>query len=208
MLKFYFKNHPEHKSTMKEVKNRIKEIEAEENAETVEESDEKVSTKKNSKKANKAESQNGSAEPEKLLKKKTERKQSEAEKEETTKKDVKKAKKQEKEKAEAEDEEEEYDFKFKKPIVNEPRSKIPNAPFKRVSEEIVEQLDDHFKDNSYETFMMKSGNTYGKEANDKLKVVRGKDFKKEKTKFKNKSAAGSFSISTEIKSIKLDLDSD
>lgn len=208
MLKFYFKNHPEHKSTMKEVKNRIKEIEAQENEETVEESDEKVPVKKN-KKAKKDENKNGSAVPEKLLSKKTQRKESESvkeeEEEEKPKKDTKKAKKQDKKE---ESEEEEYNFQFKKPIVSEPKNKTPNAPFKRISETIIEKLDDNFKDNSYETFMMKSGNTYGKEANDKLKVVRGKDFKKEKTKFKNKSAAGSFAISTEVKSIKLDLDSD
>ena len=83
-----------------------------------------------------------------------------------------------------------------------------NAPFKRINDNIIETLDDNFKDNSYDTFLAKSGNAYGKEANDKLKIVRGKDFRKEKTKFKNKSSAGSFAISQEIKSIKLDCDSD
>lgn len=205
MLKFYFKNHPEHKGTIKEVKIRIKAIEAEENAETVEESDEKVSAKKNKKTKKDAEA------AEKLLSKKTQRKQSESEDSSAKKESSEKPKKIEKnetKKEESDEEEEEFNFQFKKPIVSEPKNKMPNAPFKRVSEAIAETLHDNFKDNSYETFMMKSGNTYGKEANDKLRIVRGKEFKKEKTKFKNKSSAGSLAISTEIKSIKLDLDSD
>jgi len=192
---------------MKEVKNRIKAIEAKENEETVEESEEKVSNK--NKKAKKNENKNGFAGSEKFLKKKTARKESESESEKhqvvVANKDSKKPKKQEK--AE-EDDEEEYNFQFKKPVGNQPKNKIPNAPFKRISDQNIEKLDDDFKDNSYENYLMKSGNSYGKEANDKLRVVRGKDFRKEKTKFKNKSSAGSFAISTEIKSIKLDLDSD
>lgn len=118
------------------------------------------------------------------------------------------AKKTQRKTATEDSEEEEYNFQFKKPIVKEEKKIGPNQPFKRISEEVINTLDDKFKDNSYETFMMQSGNQYGKEANDKLKIVRGKDFRKEKTKFKNKSSAGGFSISTEVKSIKLDLDSD
>ena len=55
---------------------------------------------------------------------------------------------------------------------------------------------------------MKSGNAYGKEANDKLKIVKGKDFRKEKTKFKNKTTFSSSNITQEVKSIKLDYDSE
>lgn len=112
-------------------------------------------------------------------------------------------------KDEAAEDEEDYNFQFKKPEpIKDNKIKAPNAPFKRINENVIETLDNNFKDNSYETFMNKSGNQYGKEANEKLKVVRGKDFRKEKTKFKNKSSAGGYSICTEIKSIKLDLDSD
>ena len=50
--------------------------------------------------------------------------------------------------------------------------------------------------------------SYGKFANEKLKVTRGKDFKKEKTKFKNKTSAGGLQISQDVRSIKLDDDSD
>jgi len=44
-------------------------------------------------------------------------------------------------------------------------------------------------------------------ANQKLKVTKGKDFKKEKTKFKNKTAFGGINISNQVKSISLE-DSD
>ena len=52
------------------------------------------------------------------------------------------------------------------------------------------------------------GDDYGTHANEKLKVTKGRDFKKEKTKFKNKTAFGGYSISNEVKSIKLDFDDD
>jgi len=202
MLKFYFKNHPEHKSTIKKIRNHIKAIEAED-AETVEDSEDKKSLKKKgkNKKEEEEEINNGSTEAICLLNKKSKRKVSEINGQE-------KKKKKDNKNCEESSEKEEYNFTFKKPAINESKIKIPNAPFKRINENLIGNLDQNFKDNSYDTFMIKSGNNYGKEANDKLKVVRGKDFKKEKTKFKNKSSAGSFAISTEVKSIKLDCDSD
>ena len=57
--------------------------------------------------------------------------------------------------------------------------------------------------------MNKTGNDYGKVANEKLKVTKGRDFKKEKTKFKNKTAFGGYTIDTNVRSIPLeDADSD
>lgn len=123
--------------------------------------------------------------------------------------------KKQKKKQEDDDDEEEVDidnlkFVNNRQIIkqNDEAIKTPNAPFKRISDSILDTLHDDFKDNSYETFMRNSGNDYGREANDKLKVVRGKDFRKEKTKFKNKTSCGGFAISTQVKSIKLDVDSD
>ncbi len=83
-----------------------------------------------------------------------------------------------------------------------------NVPFKRIDDSIKEILPASLQDNSYETHMNKTGEDYGKQANEKLKFTKGRDFKKEKTKFKNKTAFGGLNISTQVRSIKLDDDSD
>ncbi len=56
--------------------------------------------------------------------------------------------------------------------------------------------------------MKKTGDKFGKAANDKLIVTRGKDFRKEKNKFKNKTFHGGFTISQNVRSTKLYNDSD
>lgn len=56
--------------------------------------------------------------------------------------------------------------------------------------------------------MNTTGENYGQQANEKLKFTKGKGFKKEKTKFKNKTAFGGMNISTQVRSIPLDSDSD
>lgn len=82
------------------------------------------------------------------------------------------------------------------------------VPFKRIDSNLKEVLPENLKDNSYESFMCKTGDDYGKHANEKLKFTKGRDFKKEKTKFKNKTAFGGINISTQVRSIKLEDDSD
>ena len=56
--------------------------------------------------------------------------------------------------------------------------------------------------------MKNTGDNFGKAANDKLIITRGKDFRKEKNKFKNKTFHGGFTISQGIRSTKLYNDSD
>merc|ERR1712004_319578 len=104
------------------------------------------------------------------------------------------------------DYEPEFKFQMKKPL--NPQKNVTNVPFKRINDNIIDGMDENFIDNTYDGFMAKSGNAYGREANDKLKIVKGKDFKKEKTKFKNKTTFSSNNISTDIKSIKLEYDSE
>jgi len=82
------------------------------------------------------------------------------------------------------------------------------VPFKRIADSLKEVLPASLQDNSYESFMNSTGENYGKQANEKLKVTKGRDFKREKTKFKNKTAFGGLNISTQVRSIKLDEDSD
>ena len=55
--------------------------------------------------------------------------------------------------------------------------------------------------------MKQTGDDFGKAANDKLIVTRGKGFRKEKTKFKNKTFHGGMTISTSVRSIPLEDDS-
>jgi len=84
--------------------------------------------------------------------------------------------------------------------------KEEKTPFKRIDNSLREVLPETLKDNSYDSFMYKTGENYGQQANDKLKFTKGRDFKKEKTKFKNKTAFGGLSISTAVRSICLDDD--
>lgn len=81
-------------------------------------------------------------------------------------------------------------------------------PFKRIDESKYAIKNKVLADNSWEHYEKISGNTMGREANERLKFTAGRDFKKEKTKFKNKSGFGGNTISLEAKSIKLCSDSE
>ena len=97
--------------------------------------------------------------------------------------------------------EEEVKF-IPKPKSNDNPDRIP---FKRVDEsKTKKQVPEKFRDNSYAAFMKQTGDDFGKAANDKLIVTRGKGFRKEKTKFKNKTFHGGMNISTTIRSTKLE----
>ena len=85
---------------------------------------------------------------------------------------------------------------------------IAKTPFKRIDDSLKDVLPKSLQDNSYQNLMSTTGENYGEHANEKLKFTKGKDFKKEKTKFKNKTAFGGLNISTQVRSIKLDSDSD
>lgn len=150
-----------------------------------EESDEEKVEKKKSKKEN--------TKKDDLLKKKKER-----EEEEETDEEVKPV---EKKKSSTTD-------TFKAPINVQNNDTAAKVPFKRIDDSLKHGLHHDLQDNSYEKYMALSGDDYGKHANDKLKVTKGRDFKKEKTKFKNKTAYGGLNICTQVRSIKLDDDSD
>ena len=92
--------------------------------------------------------------------------------------------------------------------ISTPFNSSAKTPFKRINDSLKEVLPESLQDNSYEKFMNSTGENYGHMANEKLKITKGKGFKKEKTKFKNKTAFGGLNISTEVRSIPLDTDSD
>ena len=142
------------------------------------------------------------SEEEELTKKKTKRTKSEDKEEEEEK--PKKKKKEDKKKKEEED----IDFDKMEFAPRPKASSNPDrVPFQRIKED-SKILPPALQDNSYEAYMRKTGDNFGQLANEKLKVTRGKDFKKEKTKFKNKTSAGGMTISQTVRSIKLEDDSD
>ena len=69
------------------------------------------------------------------------------------------------------------------------------------------EVPEKYRDNSYAAYLKQTGDDFGKAANDKLIVTRGKGFRKEKTKFKNKTFHGGMTISTSVRSIPLEDDS-
>ena len=142
------------------------------------------------------------SEEEELTKKKTKRTKSEDKEEEEEK--PKKKKKEDKKKKEEED----IDFDKMEFAPRPKASSNPDrVPFQRIKED-SKILPPALQDNSYEAYMRKTGDNFGQLANEKLKVTRGKDFKKEKTKFKNKTSAGGMTISQTVRSIQLESDSD
>jgi len=68
----------------------------------------------------------------------------------------------------------------------------------RVRPEDVKIKDERLWDNTYDG---KGGETFGAKAWDDLKVVRGKDFKREKTKKKRNTFFGGGAISNAVNSI-------
>jgi hypothetical protein len=81
-------------------------------------------------------------------------------------------------------------------------------PFSRIDAEKYSQDNSILANNSYDNYALHTGNVGAIEANNRLKTVVGKDFKKEKNKFKNKSGFGNSKITLDVKSTKLDFDSD
>ena len=81
-------------------------------------------------------------------------------------------------------------------------------PFKRIDDSKLKyEVPEKYRDNSYAAYLKQTGDNFGKAANDKLIVTRGKGFRKEKTKFKNKTFHGGVTISTTVRSIPLEDDS-
>ena len=136
-------------------------------------------------------------------KEKKEEKNNESEQEEEIKpkKDKKKQKK---------DEEEDIDLEKEVKFIPKPKSDSnPNrVPFKRIDDsKLKHEVPEKYRDNSYAAYLKQTGDDFGKAANDKLIVTRGKGFRKEKTKFKNKTFHGGMTISTSVRSIPLEDDS-
>ena len=193
----------ENKDLKKKLKKKVKQIEAMENDK--EDSEEKLTTKKRKRTLS-----NEKEEKEKPKRKRTlssNKEEQEKPKRKRTLSNEKEEKTKKKNKKKDDDDidlEEEVKF-IPKPKSNDNPDRIP---FKRVDETKTKmQVPEKYRDNSYAAFMKQTGDDFGKAANDKLIVTRGKGFRKEKTKFKNKTFHGGMNISTTIRSTKLEDDS-
>ena len=164
--------------------------------------EEKEEIKKSKK--NKKEEKNENNDDENNIKQKEKDNESEQEEEIKPKKDKKKKKEQKK------DEEEDIDLEKEVKFIPKPKSDSnPNrVPFKRIDDsKLKHEVPEKYRDNSYAAYLKQTGDDFGKAANDKLIVTRGKGFRKEKTKFKNKTFHGGMTISTSVRSIPLEDDS-
>ena len=120
---------------------------------------------------------------------------------------LKKSKNKDKKKKE---EDEDIDLEKEVKFIPKPKSdNNPNrVPFKRIDDSKLKyEVPEKYRDNSYAAYLKQTGDDFGKAANDKLIVTRGKGFRKEKTKFKNKTFHGGVTISTTVRSIPLEDDS-
>ena len=105
--------------------------------------------------------------------------------------------------------EEDEDIDLEKEVKFIPKPKSDNnpnrVPFKRIDDSKLKyEVPEKYRDNSYAAYLKQTGDDFGKAANDKLIVTRGKGFRKEKTKFKNKTFHGGVTISTTVRSIPLE----
>ena len=179
---------------------------------TKEEKEEKVEKKRKRTMSN-AKEETEEKKEEKKSKKKKKLEDSDNEEKPEDKKDEeeeekpKKSKNKDKKKKE---EDEDIDLEKEVKFIPKPKSdNNPNrVPFKRIDDSKLKyEVPEKYRDNSYAAYLKQTGDDFGKAANDKLIVTRGKGFRKEKTKFKNKTFHGGVTISTTVRSIPLEDDS-
>ena len=178
---------------------------------TKEEKEEKVEKKRKRTMSN-AKEETEEKKEEKKSKKKKKLEDSDNEEKPEDKKDEeeekpKKAKNKDKKKKE---EDEDIDLEKEVKFIPKPKSdNNPNrVPFKRIDDSKLKyEVPEKYRDKSYAAYLKQTGDDFGKAANDKLIVTRGKGFRKEKTKFKNKTFHGGVTISTTVRSIPLEDDS-
>ena len=176
----------------------------------LEENDEKEEKEEKEEKSNKKRKRTMSSTKDDKEKEKSstkKRKKNEDKNDEEEEKEIKKEKKDKKDKKKKKEEEEDIDLEKEVQFIPKPKSNSnPNrVPFKRIDDTNIKyQVPENLRDNSYAAFMKQTGDDFGKAANDKLIVTRGKGFRKEKTKFKNKTFHGGMTISTSVRSIPLE----
>ena len=222
----YVKENKELKKKIKsKVKKYLEEHKEEENEEEKEE--EKLTTKKRKRtmssskeeiKENKRKRTLSNAKEEKeevkeekksIKKKKLEESDNDEKDKDSEEEDKKPKKSKNKDKKKKEKEDDDIDLEKEVKFIPKPKSdNNPNrVPFKRIDDsKLKHEVPEKYRDNSYAAYLKQTGDDFGKAANDKLIVTRGKGFRKEKTKFKNKTFHGGLTISTTVRSIPLEDD--
>ena len=222
----YVKDNKELKKEIKsKVKKYLEENKEEENEEEKEE--EKLTTKKRKRtmssskeeiKENKRKRTLSNAKEEKeevkeekksIKKKKLEESDNDEKDKDSEEEDKKPKKSKNKDKKKKEKEDDDIDLEKEVKFIPKPKSdNNPNrVPFKRIDDsKLKHEVPEKYRDNSYAAYLKQTGDDFGKAANDKLIVTRGKGFRKEKTKFKNKTFHGGLTISTTVRSIPLEDD--
>ena len=222
----YVKDNKELKKKIKsKVKKYLEENKEEENEEEKEE--EKLTTKKRKRtmssskeeiKENKRKRTLSNAKEEKeevkeekksIKKKKLEESDNDEKDKDSEEEDKKPKKSKNKDKKKKEKEDDDIDLEKEVKFIPKPKSdNNPNrVPFKRIDDsKLKHEVPEKYRDNSYAAYLKQTGDDFGKAANDKLIVTRGKGFRKEKTKFKNKTFHGGLTISTTVRSIPLEDD--
>ena len=168
----------------------------------------KLKKKKRKRTLSNAKEEKEEEEEEKKSKKKIKLEESDDEEKDKESEEEKKPKKS-KNKDKKKKEEDFIDLEKEVKFIPKPKSdNNPNrVPFKRIDDtKLKHEVPEKYRDNSYAAYLKQTGDDFGKAANDKLIVTRGKGFRKEKTKFKNKTFHGGMTISTTVRSIPLEDD--
>ena len=178
---------------------------------TKEEKEEKVEKKRKRTMSN-AKEETEEKKEEKKSKKKKKLEDSDNEEKPEDKKDEEEEKPKKSKNKDKKKKEEDEDIDLEKEVKFIPKPKSDNnpnrVPFKRIDDSKLKyEVPEKYRDNSYAAYLKQTGDDFGKAANDKLIVTRGKGFRKEKTKFKNKTFHGGVTISTTVRSIPLEDDS-
>ena len=178
---------------------------------TKEEKEEKVEKKRKRTMSN-AKEETEEKKEEKKSKKKKKLEDSDNEEKPEDKKDEEEEKPKKSKNKDKKKKEEDEDIDLEKEVKFIPKPKSDNnpnrVPFKRIDDSKLKyEVPEKYRDNSYAAYLKQTGDDFGKAANDKLIMTRGKGFRKEKTKFKNKTFHGGMTISTSVRSIKLEDDS-
>ena len=178
---------------------------------TKEEKEEKVEKKRKRTMSNaKEETEEKKEEKKSKKKKKLEDNDNEEKPEDKMDEEEEKPKKSKNKDKKKKEEDEDIDLEKEVKFIPKPKSdNNPNrVPFKRIDDSKLKyEVPEKYRDNSYAAYLKQTGDDFGKAANDKLIVTRGKGFRKEKTKFKNKTFHGGVTISTTVRSIPLEDDS-
>ena len=178
---------------------------------TKEEKEEKVEKKRKRTMSN-AKEETEEKKEEKKSKKKKKLEDSDNEEKPEDKKDEEEEKPKKSKNKDKKKKEEDEDIDLEKEVKFIPKPKSDNnpnrVPFKRIDDSKLKyEVPEKYRDNSYAAYLKQTGDDFGKAANDKLIMTRGKGFRKEKTKFKNKTFHGGVTISTTVRSIPLEDDS-